>query len=169
MLRRLTAASCCAAALCAVPSLAHAQERSVINQYGDHPRYVAELEPHAILGFGYPFDTGQNYLGLGFRASFHITDGFVHSINDSIAIGVGLDFAPGTFGYVLVPVVMQWNFWLSTHWSVFGEPGLAFTNAPIRAIDPVFYAGGRFHFNEHIALTLRVGYPDISVGVSFFL
>jgi hypothetical protein len=29
--------------------------------------------------------------------------------------------------------------------------------------------GGRFHFNDNVALTLRVGYPAISVGVSFFL
>ena len=92
-------------------------------------------------------------------------------INDSIGVGVGLDFAPGGPGYFFIPVVMQWNFWLSTHWSVFGEPGIGFTNATRNgAIDPfVFYAGGRFHFTERIALTLRVGYPDISVGVSFFL
>ena len=91
-------------------------------------------------------------------------------INDSIGVGVGLDFAPGGPGYFFIPVVMQWNFWLSTHWSVFGEPGLGFTNGARTALDPfVFYAGGRFNFTEHIALTLRVGYPDISVGVSFFL
>jgi hypothetical protein len=39
----------------------------------------------------------------------------------------------------------------------------------LRAFDPVFYAGGRFHFTERIALTVRAGYPDFSVGLSFLL
>jgi hypothetical protein len=94
----------------------------------------------------------------------------VRSINDSIGIGVGIDFAPGYGGWFIVPVVMQWNFWLSTHWSVFGEPGIALTNGPTQVIDPIiFYAGGRFHFSDRIALTFRLGYPDVSVGVSFLL
>ena len=29
-----------------------------------------------------------------------------------------------TASYLVFPVVMQWNFWLSQNWSVFGEPGL---------------------------------------------
>jgi hypothetical protein len=169
MLRRLLVAVPPAAALVVASASAHADERSIIRQYGEHPSYVFEAEPHAILGFGYPFDRGD-YAGLGFRGTFHITDGFVKTINDSIGIGVGIDFAPGGAGYFIVPVVMQWNFWLSTHWSVFGEPGVAFTNGPTSAIDPIiFYAGGRFHFTDRIALTMRIGYPDVSVGVSFLL
>ncbi|HTB72126.1 MAG TPA: hypothetical protein VK762_02725, partial [Polyangiaceae bacterium] len=70
----------------------------------------------------------------------------------------------------LVPIVMQWNFWLSTHWSVFGEPGLAFGSGDRSTIVwPVFYAGGRFHFTDRVALTMRLGYPDFSLGVSFLL
>jgi hypothetical protein len=168
MLRRCLVATSLAAVVLASAS-ARADEHSIIRNYGDHPRYVFEAEPHLTLGFGYPYDYG-NYLGFGFRGTFHITDGFVSSINDSIGIGVGMDFAPGFGGgYFIVPVVMQWNFWLSTHWSVFGEPGLAFTNGPLSAVTPVFYAGGRFHFTERIALTMRLGYPDFSVGVSFLL
>jgi hypothetical protein len=34
---------------------------------------------------------------------------------------------------------------------------------------PAIYAGGRFHFTEHITLTMRVGHPTASVGVSFLL
>ena len=30
----------------------------------------------------------------------------------------------GTYNYVFVPVVMQWNFWLTERFSAFGEPGL---------------------------------------------
>jgi hypothetical protein len=164
-----------AAAVSALPvflaaGAARADEHSIIRQYGEHPTYAFEAEPHGIIGFGYPFDNGNNFAGVGFRGTFHITNGFVQGINDSIGVGVGIDFAPGNGNYVLVPVVMQWNFWVSTHWSVFGEPGVAFTNAPRAAVDPfVFFAGGRFHFSERAALTLRVGYPAISIGVSFLL
>jgi hypothetical protein len=168
-LRRLTAAafaSCAALAVCLAGGDARADEQSIIKQYGEHPSYVFEAEPHVSLGFGYPFD-GNNWLGVGFRGTFHITNGFIKGINDSIGVGVGFDFAPGWGGYFLVPVVMQWNFWLTTHWSVFGEPGIAFTNAPLRGFDPVLYVGGRYHFTERIALTLRAGYPDFSAGVSF--
>jgi hypothetical protein len=31
------------------------------------------------------------------------------------------------------------------------------------------WVGGRFHFNDKISLTMRIGYPDFSFGVSFFL
>jgi hypothetical protein len=167
-------------AVCVVPALAlalllagssaRADEHSVIRNNGDHTRYIFEAEPHAILGFGAPFDENGSALGLGFRGTFNIYDGFVKSINDSIGVGVGFDFAPGNNGRVLVPVVLQWNFWLSTHWSVFGEPGFAIASGGLHDFDPfVFYVGGRFNFTERIALTMRIGYPDASVGVSFFL
>jgi len=29
--------------------------------------------------------------------------------------------------------------------------------------------GGRYNFNDKVALVLRVGYPITSIGVSFFL
>jgi hypothetical protein len=134
---------------------------------GDHPRYVFEAEPHLILGWGDPFFP-NGLPGGGFRGTFHIADGFVKNINDSVAVGVGIDVA--TNGHLVVPVVMQWNFWLSTHWSVFGEPGLAIGGGgPRTEVWPAFFLGGRFHFVDRIALTLRVGYPELSVGVSFFL
>ena len=67
---------------------------------------------------------------------------------------------------VFVPVVMQWNFWLHRQWSVFGEPGLALSHRSGGdfGVSPVFGAGGRFHFNDNLALTLRLGYPSFSVG-----
>ena len=88
---------------------------------------------------------------------------------------------------------MQWNFFLSTHWSVFGEPGLALEYGTLRglsrahlrrpratgrlcvrpapshfSVDPfVLFVGGRFHFSESASLTMRIGWPYFSIGVSF--
>jgi hypothetical protein len=147
-----------------------AQERSIIRQPGDHPHYIFEAEPHGVIGFGDPFFPYVTP-GLGFRGTFHIADGFVKTINDSVGIGFGIDVT--TSGNVVVPVVMQWNFWLSTHWSVFGEPGLAIGGGPRvnpeSPIWPAIFFGGRYHFNDRIALTMRIGFPTASVGVSFFL
>jgi hypothetical protein len=149
------------------PAIARAAEHSIIRSPGDHPSYIFEAEPHILVGYAGPFETDGSF-GVGFRGTVHIANGFVSSINDSVGVGFGIDV--GTNGHVLVPVVMQWNFWLSTHWSVFGEPGFALGSGRDQTIFwPAFYAGGRFHFTDRIALTMRVGYPDFSLGVSFLL
>jgi hypothetical protein len=64
---------------------------------------------------------------------------------------------------------MQWNFWLSRRWSVFGEPGLLlrYVYDDLGVSPFVVYGGGRLHFSENVALTLRVGYPTFSAGISF--
>lgn len=170
-LRLATLAATTSLALAMVTSPAHADE-SIIKTPGDHPSYRFEAEPHGLLGFGGPFERGRGDIGAGFRGTIIIVDnGFVKSINNSVGIGFGGDvfFNRGT---VFVPVVMQWNFWLSTHWSVFGEPGVGLAFNQFRGRDtihPVIDLGGRYHFTDKIALTMRVGYPAVSVGVSFFL
>lgn len=150
---------------------AHADE-SIIKRPGDHPDYRFEAEPHGLFGFGGPFGSVAD-AGLGFRGTIIIVDnGFVKKINNSVGIGFGGDvfFRKGT---VFLPVVMQWNFFLSNHWSVFAEPGFGITaNANVNKffpLHPTGYLGGRFHFNDRISLTLRAGYPSFSVGVSFML
>ena len=139
----------CAALLAAaasfLPTTARAEEL-LIKSPGDHPSYRFELEPHGLFGFGGPFEDGRGELGAGLRATVSIVDnGFVPSINNSVGITFGGDvfFRRGT---IFVPVAMQWNFWLSTHWSVFGEPGIGFAaNARGRdVVHPVFMAGGRY-------------------------
>ena len=158
-----------AAAAVILPATAHAEEL-LIKSPGDHPSYRVELEPHGLFGFGGPFEDGRGELGAGLRATISIVDnGFVSSINNSVGISFGGDFFFRR-STLFVPVALQWNFWLSTHWSVFGEPGIGFAaNARGRdVVHPVFMAGGRYHFNDRIALTMRLGYPAVSVGVSFF-
>jgi hypothetical protein len=147
-------------------------DESIIKNPGDHPNYRFEAEPHGLLGYGGPFNHGRGNLGAGFRGTIIILDnGFIKTINNSVGIGFGGDifFSHGTF---FIPVVMQWNFWLSTHWSVFGEPGVGFAANPEGDRDvfhPTAYLGGRYHFNDRVSLTMRIGYPAISIGASFFL
>jgi hypothetical protein len=171
----------------------------IIELPGDHPRYAVEAEPHLLLGLieppGYAQGTG---IGLGARATIPIVyQGFVSSINNSVAIGFGIDFARygrgdfcrgfdpdgdcndyrrrDSFSELWFPVVLQWNFFLSRNWSVFGEPGFALNyhswDAPTSLeLEPlIFFAGGRYHFADRITLTMRLGYPAFSVGVSFLL
>ena len=152
--------------------LTYAGSLANVAAVASHPNYRFEAEPHGLLGYGGPFLRGRGDLGVGFRGTIIILDnGFVPSINNSVGIGFGGDifFRNGTF---FIPVVMQWNFWLTTHWSVFGEPGIGFAANP--AVDrDVFhfigYVGGRYHFNDRISLTMRLGYPALSVGASIFL
>jgi hypothetical protein len=136
---------------------------STIKRPGAHPNYVFEAEPHLVVA---PFDDFEP--GVGFRGTFEIVDnGFIPRINNTVGIGFGVDW---TDGDLRVPVVMRWNFWLSRNWSVFGEPGglLRFHDHEVRPY-PAFYAGGRFHFSDSVTLTMRVGHPTASVGVSFLL
>jgi hypothetical protein len=135
---------------------------STIKQPGAHPDYVFEAEPHALVGL---FD--DFHPGVGFRGTFEIVDnGFIKRINNTVGIGFGADWSKDHFR---VPVVMQWNFWLSRNWSVFGEPGGLIDFGKKTRLHPAFYAGGRFHFSDTITLTMRVGHPTASIGVSFLL
>lgn len=171
----------------------------VIDRPGAHPNYGFEAEPHVLVGFIDPpgFGHGSGY-GVGFRGTIELVDnGFIKTINNTIGIGFGLDFVRYGRGRgrcvaegparecvdydddvnvdnVWVPVVMQWNFWLSRNWSVFGEPGLAVrfesdSDDDLHVEYLQLYLGGRYHFSENIALTMRVGYPTFSVGLSFLL
>ena len=77
----------------------------------------------------------------------------------------------GGYNYVYVPLVMQWNVWLTQQWSVFAEPGLDLylRTAPGSALGPAMHVGGRFKIADRMTLTARVGYPNFTFGVSFFL
>jgi hypothetical protein len=185
---------------------APATAQSIIQRPGLHEAYRVELEPHALVGAFLPPGDGTGAgLGAGLRASFVVVDkGFVSTINDSVAVGFGIDalhyfgngnitggtcsrFVTGAGGmrvctevsgvrggssnYVFFPAVMQWNFFLTRRWSVFGEPGLSlywFDYGSV-GVAPVFFAGGRYHFSDRVTLTMRLGYPTFSVGLSILL
>jgi hypothetical protein len=196
---------CAAMAVVALTARSARAEDMIIKRPGDHPAYSVEIEPHLTLAFFIP-SAGSSGIGLGGRFTIPVVkNGFVSSINNSVGIGFGLDwihyngcyrswgnpYACANLETFLLPVVMQWNFFLSTHWSVFGEPGLAITinsygtcvdfyvdNRGNRVdcgprpssvgVNPfVLFVGGRYHFSETTALTMRLGWPYASIGVSF--
>ncbi len=149
-----------------------APAQSMIKSPGAHPDYLFEAEPHLVVGMAPPAGSPGPGVGPGFRGTLELVDnGFVSSINNTVGLGFGIDWialSQGT-GWMWLPVVMQWNFWLSRSWSVFGEPGAGLALGGKGGLRPAFFAGGRFHFSDTLALTLRAGYPTISVGLSFVL
>ena len=163
------------------PRAARAEEQSIIKEDDQHPDYVAELDVHGVFAAG-PTIGRYDVIGFGpgVQASFRLFNhGFLPNINDNVAIGVGAALVfDANYGAVrlVTPLVLQWNFWLTTHWSVFGEPGVAIGfpmstprgNEPLY-LSPSFDVGARYNFNDHVALVIRLGFPVSTVGVSFFM
>ncbi len=175
---------------------AHA-DTLIIRNPGDHSRYRFEAEPHLLLGlFNPPGPADGTGFGVGFRGTVVVLDnGFVPTINNSIGVTFGADWVhygggrqvcvtdtgpshvtacadSQSVSELWFPVAMQWNFFLSRQWSVFGEPGFAFRYQSVPgvndlAVDPQFNVGGRWHFSDQMTLTMRLGYPTFSIGVSF--
>ena len=103
-------------------------------------------------------------------------NGFISTLNNVPAVSFGISRSPigDTKAPFYAPAVLQWSFWLSTHWSVMGEAGvfLVFGDGTRTELQPAFMAGGRFHLTDRIAITARISLPatpSVGVGVSFFL
>jgi hypothetical protein len=145
-------------------------DESVIDVPGAHPDYSVELEPEAVFVFGRPLNEGP---GVGLRVSIPLSDGFISTINNNVGISFGIDKDPLAHGRTInVPVALQWNFFLTRHWSVLGEPGVFFQFDHHTRAFPQLWGGARYHFNDSVALMARVTLPNapaFSIGVSFFL
>ncbi len=170
-------------AILAATGTANAQ--SIIKTPENHPN--VELEPHGNLGvfhhagrhgYGGKGGIGHAEPGVGFRATILVMDpGFVPKINDSAGITFGADIASCRYGCdddfaIWTPVGVNWSFYFTRDWSAFAEGGLVFqSNSLYHDVYADYFAqlGGRYHFSDKAALTMRVGYPFISVGVSFYV
>ena len=77
----------------------------------------------------------------------------------------------GTYNYLFLPVVMQWNFWFTDRWSAFGEPGinLYYLGDHGLGAGAALYLGGRFRLSDRITVTARIGYPTLGIGASFMM
>jgi hypothetical protein len=63
------------------------------HRFEEQPAYALELEPHLVAGIADPPGPGTAQgAGVGLRGSFVVSrDGFINNVNDSIAIGFGID------------------------------------------------------------------------------
>jgi hypothetical protein len=119
-----------AAAALAITLTGITTAQAQIGRPGAHDRYSAEIEPHLVLQH-----TDNDGIGVGVRGSFPIIDnGPVTTINNSFALGIGLDWTHwendcGPWDCdgndFWVPMVVQWNFFFSDMISAFPEVGLA--------------------------------------------
>ncbi len=164
-----------------------------IKSPGAHPSYSVELEPRGLVQWDVepPDDEG---FGLGLRASIPVMDnGPVQTINNSLAIGFGLDWAwsgddcPARYDpdydcdahNFTVPITAQWNFFFSQVVSAFFELGIgivyetwdypAWGDGDDIDPEPIFLLGVRFHVGDNIAIPIRIGWPYFAVGVAFLL
>lgn len=188
-------------AICCVSDHASAQIRSP----GNHPRYGLELEPHLVVQWTNEPVWDDEGIGVGLRASIPVVDnGPVQSINNSLAVGFGLDWAHfdgcGAFNDQCdvndfwIPLVVQWNFWITRSISLFPEIGLALQysvldwdnrvppgcqrvnglnicNDDVDDLDVEFvlWLGARFMVSNNIGITLRLGVPSLLLGLSILM
>jgi hypothetical protein len=165
-IRPLFTAAAAAVAVASASSAALADD--TIRSPGDNPKYVIEIEPHLLVGYADPVPGGSAGLGFGARFSIPLMDpGFVSRINDTVAITFGADVFLYRNDAIGFPVALQWNFYVAPHWSVMGEPGLEIDAGDGARIHPALWVGGRYHISSSLALTMRVGFPSFSIGLSF--
>ena len=159
-----------------LPAKAHAQ--SLIEKPKAHSDYNLELEGHLA------FLLRRNIApGLGARATWELVDpGFIKGLNNTVGIGLGLDLGFNTWcegvgesarctdGDIdfIIPLNLQWNFWITPEWSAYFEPGIAIGRrryGPI--ISPNVAVGARYQLARDLLLTLRLGYPAMTFGASY--
>lgn len=183
----LAAAVVTALSVLAPASSAEAQRRSSV----DIRRPFTGQRPFQLDVHG-----GFTWWGVGFASGARfgipiVNNGFVSSINDAVYINFGLDFYWTRWrcrgvrcedweygGGLGVPVTLHWEFYFHDDWSAFVELGAqlflhpGFWNSGVfDAYDAGYWfvgaIGGRFHVNENVALTLRIGTPYASFGLTF--
>lgn len=151
--------------------------------------YSVELEPH--FTFGPENVYGDAGFGAGLRAGIPLVVGHLGEVPDNLALSFGGDvvhyencFYGSDCGanYLMLPVAAQWNVFVARRVSLFGEGGLYVykgwfsgcadgqvgCSAPSDfGVLPTIAVGGRIHLGDMTALTLRLGYPTTTIGVSF--
>jgi len=180
----LAAAAAFAFALTVAAPPALAQQVVVVRERVIYP---IEVEPHFTFGDADIY--GPAGFGGGLRLSIPVAFGHLGRIADNVAISFGGDVVH--FGncyvtgqcdadYLLFPVAAQWNLRLARPFSLLLEGGGYFYKGWYGAcgpgcsgpsdigVLPAVAVGGRFHLSDHVALLLRVGYPMITFGASFF-
>jgi hypothetical protein len=175
-----------------------------IKRPGAHPKYSVELEPHLVFDWNdHVGPDNDEAFGLGARATIpFLDDGPISKINNSMGIGFGLDYAwsddnhcgwrwgPGnnqffddecSWNVLYVPIVVQWNFWLTPIISVFGEGGFGIERTHWEVdgccedtdtdVEFMLWGGGRFLFGagSPVGGVVRLGWPYVSLGIGILI
>jgi hypothetical protein len=177
-----TAAACAFIAALALPSAARAEEMVV----RERVVYPVEIEPH--FSFGAENVYGSAGVGGGLRVSIPFAAGHIGRIPDNIGITFGGDLlhydncitnSDCGANYLMLPVAAQWNVLVARRFSLLFEGGAYFYKGWIGVCSPgcdaphdlgvlpTLAVGGRIHIGENAALLFRIGYPTVTVGVSF--
>lgn len=177
-----------------------ARAETTIRHPGQHTQYSFELEPHLTIDW-----FNAHYAGEGIGPGVHFAIPLMHqgpisTINNNMAIKFGLDV---TFGNgcrywanrfyndrgcdatsFVLPIALQWNFYVTDIIVPFGEAGLAIGHSRYSYDGPCangltcnwhdsdtyplmyFVGGAKFMFGRNAGLTVRMGYPHITVGAS---
>ncbi|MGD0525315.1 MAG: hypothetical protein ABSE49_09240 [Polyangiaceae bacterium] len=185
--RGLFGALSLAALFAAVPAMADGEAPT---RRDELPLYPIEIEPHVAFGAGDVY--GATGLGAGLRLSIPVISGHLGQVPDNLAIGFGADFLHYDncyYGndcganYLMLPAVAQWNIFVARRVSVFGEGGIfvykGFFNgcgpgdgpgcSPPSdfGVLPTVAIGARIHVGDNVSFVARLGYPTITLGVSF--
>lgn len=164
------------------PQVAQAQSRAVDIRTPHRGTRPLQLDLHGGLSWhGWGAATGARF-GIPI-----LHNGFVPSINNAVYINFGVDFywirryrddRGWHYGAgVGLPVALHWEFYFHRNWSAFAELGVNVFFHPRFVHDGrwdwdeagawvLAQIGGRFHINDMLALTLRVGNPYTSFGLT---
>ena len=120
--------------------LTGAAAKAQIKSPGAHLHYDAEVDAHLVVQWAHELHWHDEGIGLGVHVAIPVIDnGPVTTINNSLAVAFGLDWAhfgdscdlPGvadddcSANDFWFPVVAQWNFYFTKVVSAFPELGLA--------------------------------------------
>jgi hypothetical protein len=136
-----------------------------------HVDYLFEFQLHGMFTTLEPPGPPNTGGGPGARLSIEvIRGGLFNGLNDSLGLSAGGDWVvTSAFNHVWVPLVIQYNIWVSPNWSFLAEPGVALKFIQEAAVTPAFQVGARYMVSkDFLAVTARAGLPAVSLGVAAF-
>jgi len=177
-----------AALLAAAPASAQGEAPA---SRDDARLYPIEIEPH--FAFGAENIYGATGFGAGLRLSIPVISGYLgRGVPDNLAISFGGDvlhydncYYTSNCGanYLMLPIAAQWNIFVARRVSLFGEAGAFIYKGFFDGcgpgdgpgcsppsdfgVLPTLAIGARFHIGDNASFTARIGYPTMTLGVSF--
>jgi hypothetical protein len=147
-----------------------AERRKGLVERPNKPTGKIELEA-AVAGetFNPPGDATRG-AGPALRVGLQLTPRGILGATDNFALVGGADWiVTSTDAHLWTPVVLQWNLWLTSEFSIRFEPGVALMFGSGTHVSPALYLGLRYRVYRQLYITGRAGVPDATLGASLFL